>query len=179
MCRYIFHSIKVATLDMTKERRHLGEMKWTRAAPAEDDRLSAGFIHHAIAIESARNGDRFAVRRIGRDQSRIRSRTEALRAGDGVGRNQLHDAQAVLAVGDERKLRRVDAADLHRARVVERAAGVEHLVEARSLRIFHVDDRETFRAIRDVGVSARDVEPAGIRSRTTPFATGTRPRRGR
>ena len=70
----------------------------------------------------------------------------------------MHDAQAVVAIGDQREHRRVHAADLHRARVVHRAAGVEHLVETRSLRILDVDDREAFRAVRHIGVGARDVE---------------------
>ena len=137
-------------------------MKWTRAAPAKDNRLSAGFIDHPIAFETARNADRFAFARISRDQFRIRSRAESLRAGDGIGRNQLDDAQSIFAIGDERELRGVDAPDLHRARVIERAAGVEHLIEARALRIFHIDDRQAFRAVRDIGVSARDIEAAGM-----------------
>ena len=137
-------------------------MKWSGAAPAEDNGLSARFIHHSVALESARNANRFAFARIGRDQSRIWPRTESLRAGHRVGRNQLDHAQSIFAVGDKRKLGGVDAADLHRARVVERAAGVKHLVEPRALRIFDIDNRQTFRTIGDISVSARDVEAPGI-----------------
>ena len=140
---------------------HLVEMKWTRAAPAKDDGLSASFIDDAIAFQAARNANRFAFGRICRDQFRIRPRAESLRAGNGVGRNQLDDAQSIFAIGDERELRGVDATDLHRARVIERAARVEHLIESRSLRIFDVDNRQAFRTVRDVGISARDIEAAG------------------
>src|SRR5436309_15513104 len=98
-------------------------MKRARTAPAEDYGLSAGFIDDAIAFEAARDANRFAFCRISRDQFRIRSRTESLRAGNCVRRNQLHNAQSVSSVSNERELRRAHAADLHRARVVQRAAG--------------------------------------------------------
>src|SRR5437870_13080513 len=137
-------------------------MKRSGAASSEDDSLSARFINHSIALESARNAIRFAFCLECRDQFRIWLRAEPLRARNRVGRNQLDNAQSIFAVGDERKLGGVDAADLHRARVIECAAGVKHLIEPWSFRIFYVDNRETFGPVCDIGVSARDVETAGI-----------------
>src|ERR1700732_2744446 len=101
-------------------------MKRTRTAAAEDDRLSAGLIDNSIALQSSRNANRCTFGVMRRDQLRIRSRTESLRTRHGVRRNQLDDAQPVLAVGDERELRRADASDLNRARIVERAIRIEH-----------------------------------------------------
>src|SRR5438105_12206991 len=115
---------------------HLAEVKWPRPAPAEHNCLSTRFIDHPIAFEPARNGDRFALRRIGRNQFWIWPRAEPLRASDRVGRDELDDAQTIPAIGHERKLRRAHAPNLDRARVVERATRVEHLIEPRSLRIF-------------------------------------------
>ncbi len=141
---------------------HFVQVKWSRTAPAEHNGLSAGFIHHPVAVESARNGDRFTLGRIGRNQFRVRPRTESLRTRNGIGRDQLNHAQTVSSISDESELRRVHASDLDCARVVEQSAGIEHLVEPRSFRIFHVDDRESFRAVRHVCVGARDIEPSGI-----------------
>ena len=141
---------------------HLIEMKRPRAAPAKDNGLPASFIDHPIALQAARDADRFAFGRIGRDQFRIWPRTESLRARNGVGRNQLDHSQSIFAIGDERELRGVHTADLHRARVVQRAARVEHLIESRALRIFDIDNRQAFRTVGDIGVSARDIEPAGM-----------------
>src|SRR4029077_10348225 len=86
------------------EALHFVQMKRARTAAAENNRLPAGFVDHAIALQSARNANRFALRRISRDQFRIWSRTESLRAGNRVRRNQLHDSQSILPVGHEREL---------------------------------------------------------------------------
>jgi hypothetical protein len=59
VCRHILYPIKIAALKAPKEGQHFREMKRTRPAPAEDHRLPASFIHHPVALESARNRDRF------------------------------------------------------------------------------------------------------------------------
>src|ERR1700704_1573543 len=144
------------------ETLHFIEMKWPRPAPAEDHGLAAGLIDDAIALEPARDTDRLAFRVIGRDQFRIWPWTKSLRARDCVRRNQLHHAQSILPISNERELRCTHTSDLDRARVVHRATRVEHLIETRRFWIFNIDNRQTLRAVRDIGVSARDIEPTGM-----------------
>ena len=152
-------------------------MKRPRAAPAKDNGLTAGFIHYAIALESARDADCFAFGVMSRDQFWGRPRTESLCAGNCVRRNQLHDTQSIFSISHERKLRSTDAADLHRPRVAERATGIEHLIDEWSLRIFHIDNRESLRTVRDVGVSARDIQSAGMMEADGRTRNRDRPRR--
>ena len=84
--------------------KHLREMKGPRPPPAEDHSLPASFINHPIAFQTARDTDRFPFHRISCNQTRIRSRTEASRARDRVGRDELDNAKSVFAIGDEGKL---------------------------------------------------------------------------
>jgi hypothetical protein len=51
---------------------------------------------------------------------------------------------------------------LNRPRVVQCAAGIEHLLDQRPLRIFNVDDGQALRPVRDIGVRARGIQPARI-----------------
>ena len=83
-----------------------------------------------------------------------------MRAGNGIGRNQLNDAQSIFAVRDERELRRINATDLHRPRIVQRAARIEHLIDERPPRIFNIDNGQSFRPVRDIGISAGDIQAA-------------------
>ena len=135
-------------------------MKGTGAASPEHDGLPAGFIDYAIALQSARNADGFAFRAVGRDQPWVWAGTKSLRARHRVRRDQLDHAQTVLAIGHQGEFGGADAANLHSASVVERAAGIEHLFETRRFRIFDVDNGQTFRSVGHVGVGARDIEPA-------------------
>jgi len=85
-----------------------------------------------------------------------------LRAWNGIGRNQLNDAQSIFSIGYERKLRCVHATDLYRACVVQGAPGIEHLVDERPLWILNVDNRKALRPVRDVGVSACDIQSSCV-----------------
>ena len=85
-----------------------------------------------------------------------------MRAGNGIRRNELNDTQAIRAIGYERELRCIYAANLHGACVVQRAAGIEHLIDERPLWILNVDNRQALRPIRDIDVSARDIQAACV-----------------
>ena len=67
-----------------------------------------------------------------------------------------------FAIGHERELRCVHTTNLNRPRVIQCAAGIEHLLDERPLRIFDVDDGQALRPVRDIGVRARDIQPARI-----------------
>ena len=67
-----------------------------------------------------------------RDQLRRRPRAEAVVARR-LGRGELHDPQAVLAVGQVGELADVGDAQLHVVQVVDAAAGVVDLVDLRLL----------------------------------------------
>ena len=95
-----------------------------------------------------------------------------------VGRGELDDAQAVLAVGDVGEEPAVGHAELDVARVVDRAAGVEHLVEPRLLGPLDVDDRQPCWARRDVGVRPREVEAVRLRAAARRRPATTRGRSG-
>src|SRR5947208_452048 len=97
-------------------------MKWARTTSAKHDRLPAGFIDHAVPLQAPRNADRLAFGRVGRDKFWIRSWREALRAWNGVGRNQLHDAQSIFAIRDQCELRRTNTSDLDCMCIVQRSA---------------------------------------------------------
>src|SRR5439155_333058 len=120
-------------------------MKWTRAAPAKHDCLPARFIDDTIAFQTTRNADRFTLCRIRRDQFRTGPRAESLRARNGIGRNELDHTQSIFTISYERELRCIYAANLHGACVVQRAAGIEHLIDERPLWILNVDNVQSAR----------------------------------
>jgi hypothetical protein len=64
--------------------------------------------------------------------------------------------------GPEEVARILDGLDLHGARVVDCAAGAEHLIELRFLRILDVDDGESLWSVGHVSIRARDVEAAWV-----------------
>src|SRR5580658_9862022 len=69
------------------------------AAPIEDRDLVAVFIHCAVAIDTFRYGQRRATGVVCRDQLGCRLGTETEITGLLIRREQLHDAQAVPAIG--------------------------------------------------------------------------------
>src|SRR5947207_11624058 len=77
-------------------------------------------------------------------------------------RQDLKNAEAVLAVGDEGEGAGGDHANFHIVDVVELALGGENLIEFGRIRFFDIDDREALLSCRDVSVSARNVNVAGI-----------------
>src|SRR5260370_10673617 len=80
-----------------------------------------------------------------------------------VARTQdLKNAEAVLAVGDEGEGAGGDHANFYIVDVAELAFGGENLIEFGRIRFFNVDDREALLSCRDVSVSARNVNVAGI-----------------
>ena len=149
-------------------------MKWTRAAPAKYDRLAACFIHDPVAFQTARHANRLAFHVISCNQRRIRSRTEPLRTRYRVGRNKLNHAQSVFAIGYERELRCVHTADLYCTCVVQGAARIKHLVNERPLWILNIDNRQALRPVRNIGVSARDIQSPRISQSNRRARNGNR-----
>src|SRR5260370_32808885 len=77
-------------------------------------------------------------------------------------RQDLKNAEAVLAVGDEGEGAGGDHANFYIVDVVEVAFGGENLIEFGRIRFFNIDDREALLSCRDISVSARNVNVAGI-----------------
>lgn len=99
----------------------------------------------------------------GGDEFRSGARAEAGKMRKVVPRRQdLQNAEAVLAVGDEGEGAGGDHANFYIVDVVELAFGAEELIEFGSIRFFNIDDREALFSCRDVSVSARNVNVAGI-----------------
>jgi len=97
----------------------------------------------------------------GGDEFRRGARAEAGKMSRVVPRRQdLKNSEAVLAVGDEGA--GGDHANFYIVDVVELAFRGENLIEFGRIRFFNVDDRETLLSGRDVSVSARNVNVAGI-----------------
>ena len=97
----------------------------------------------------------------GGDEFRRGARAEAGKMSRVVPRRQdLKNSEAVLAVGDEGA--GGDHANFYIVDVVELAFRGENLIEFGRIRFFNVDDRETLLSCRDVSVSARNVNVAGI-----------------
>src|SRR5438093_160342 len=68
-------------------------------------------------------------------------------------------------------------ADLHSASIAEGAAGIIHPLQPRMFRILDIDKRQTLPAIRNVGVSACEVESLGIAQRHERTGNEFRPGR--
>ena len=97
------------------------------------------------------------------NQLRHRARAEA---GEMSGivprRDNLQNAQTIVAVSDKRKRATRDHADFHVVHVIQLAASVEHLIQLWRLWVFHVHDGNSLFACRDVCIGARDVNVTGI-----------------
>ena len=99
----------------------------------------------------------------GGDEFRSGARAEAGKMSRVVPRRQdLKNSEAVLAVGDEGESAGGDHANFYIVDVVELAFRGENLIEFGRIRFFNIDDRETLLSCRDVSVSARNVNVAGI-----------------
>ena len=98
---------------MLIEALHFSAIEGTGAAAAEDGELVAGFVDGAVAVDAFGNGERGAASAGGGDQFWRGARAEAGEVrGIVPGRNDLQDAQAVFAVGDECERAARDHADL-------------------------------------------------------------------
>src|SRR6266705_4736746 len=99
-----------------------------RAAAAKDRELIPAFVHRAVAIDSLRNGQSGPTRAVRGDQLRCRPGAEAGKMSAIVpGRDDLQNAEAVLAIGDESERARGYHADLYVVHIAELALGGEHL----------------------------------------------------
>ncbi len=100
------------------------------ADAAEDADLVAGLVDGAVAVDALGDRQGMALLRQleGGDQPRRGPGAEAVVAGR-LGRGELDDPQAVLAVGQVGELADVGDAELHVVEVVDAAAGVEDLVD--------------------------------------------------
>src|SRR5437870_8011936 len=78
---------------------HFIQPERARAAAAEDCELIAAFVDGAVAIQTLRECDRFALRLISCDQLGLWRRTESPEAFRAVRSRQLQDPQSVFAVG--------------------------------------------------------------------------------
>ena len=142
---------------------HFAAVEWPGAAAAEYGELVAGLIDGAISIDALRNGEGGAASMGGGDELGSGARAEAGEMGRVVPRGEhLENAEAVLAVGDEGEGTGGNHADFYIIDVVELAFGGKALIEFGSIRFFNVDDREALLSCRDVSVSARNVNIAGI-----------------
>ena len=77
-------------------------------------------------------------------------------------RDDLENAETVLAVGDESESAGGDHADFYVIDVVEVAFCGEELIELWFVGLLYIDDRQTLLARGDVGVGARDVDVARV-----------------
>src|SRR5262249_48458727 len=107
---------------------HLGPVERTGAPPAEHRQLVPRLVDRAVAVEALGDGQRRALGLIGGDQPRRRPRAEAGVARVVARREELEDAETVLAVGDVGEGAGVGHADLDVPGVVELAVGGEGLV---------------------------------------------------
>src|SRR5207245_9683669 len=101
------------------------------------------------------------------------ARAEAGEMGGVVpGRNDLQDAQAVFAVGDEGESAGGDHADFHVVHVVELAFGREQLLKLWRLGLLNVDDGESLLPRGPVGIGTRDIYVAGVLKRNDGVGDG-------
>ena len=159
----VVDGIERSVARMKIETLHFRAIERAGATAAKDGKLVAGFIDRAVAIDSFRNGECRAAsaRRGNKLWRRAWAETGEMRRVIPRG-NDLQDAQAVLAVGDESISTPGNHADFDVVHVVELAVGGENLIEFGSVRFFHVDDGEALLPCGDVGVAARDVNVAGV-----------------
>src|SRR6266404_5484370 len=122
---------------------------------AEDGELVAGLVDGTITIDALRNGESRTAGMRGGDKFGSGARAKAGEMGRVVPRGEdLENAEAVLAVGDE--------ADFYIVDVIELAFSGENLIERGRVGLFDINDRESLLPCRDVSVSAGNVDVAGI-----------------
>src|SRR5262245_29313044 len=141
----------------------LAQIERPGADATEDADVDAALVHSAVAVEGAANGMGVAAvsDRIRGNQLWRGPRTEALVAGR-IGRRQLHDAQAVLAVGEVSELADVSDGKLDIVQVVDEAAGVVDLIKLRLDRALDVEDNQAVLAGSDVSIGAGQVDVVGL-----------------
>src|SRR5712691_5965700 len=155
----------------------LGSIEGTSAAAAKDGKLVAGFVYGPVAVDAFRNGQCWPASVHRSDEFWSGARAEAGEmAGVVPGRNDLQDAEAVLAVGDEGESAGGDHADFHVVHVVELAFGREQLLELWRLGLLNVEDGESLLPRRDVRIGSGDVHVAGVLKRNDGVGNGLGPR---
>src|SRR5260370_23510960 len=109
---------------MNVEREHFGAVERPCAAAAEDGELVAGLVNGAIPVDALRNRQRGSTRAGSGDEFRRGTRAEAGKMrGIVPGRENLQNAQTILAVRDKRECAGGDHADFYVVDVVELAFG--------------------------------------------------------
>ena len=130
---------------------------------AEDGELVAGLVDGTITIDALRNGESRTAGMRGGDKFGSGARAKAGEMGRVVPRGEdLENAEAVLAVGDEGECAGGDHADFYIVDVIELAFSGENLIERGRVGLFDINDRESLLPCRDVSVSAGNVDVAGI-----------------
>ena len=141
---------------------HFVELKGAGTASAEDHGLATRFVDHAVAIEASRDGEDGFLGGVSGDELGGGSGAEAAGAFHRIRGDQLDDAEAVMAVGDEGIHGGGDRSDLDGVGIVELAVGGEVLIEAWAFGVLDIDDGEAVLAVGDIGVGAGDIEFGGV-----------------
>ena len=134
-----------------------------RSSPdaAEDADLVPRLVHGAVAVYTLGNRQCMALlrQRESRDQPGSGPGTEAVIAGR-LGRRELDDPEAVLAIGKVRKLTDVRDAQLDVVKIVDTTSGIEHLIDPGLLRTLDIQDDQSSGPRCDVGVGPGHVKVA-------------------
>ena len=77
-------------------------------------------------------------------------------------RNDLEDAKAVVAVGDERESAAGDHSNFYVVHFVHGVVRIEDLVETRRFGVFDVENGEAVCSTSDISISAGDVNVASV-----------------
>ena len=152
--------------------------EWPCAASSEDRYLIAALVYCTIPIHGFEIRERVAFRLERRDQHRPRTRAEPGIFCHCLGRRQLQHSHTVLPIRHIRKQARVRHGNFYLMHIVELAVRIERLIEARMFRLFHIDDRDPFRAIRDVCICSRNINicawDSGTKAPSTTCLLGCR-----
>src|SRR5580704_8294969 len=135
MCRsfgFVGDGVERAVRRVLIEALHFGTIEGTCAATAKDGELVAGFVDGAVSIDALGNGECWAARACSGDELWRRAWAET---GEVRGivprRNDLEDAQAVVAVRDKCKDAARDHTHLDVIYLVHLVVGIEDLVQTR------------------------------------------------
>src|SRR6266849_717711 len=161
--RLVLNGIKFARTRMDVETLSFGAVERARATAAEHRELVARFVDGTVAVNPFRNSDRGTTRVRRGDEFGRGPRAES-REMRGVipWRQNLQNAQPVLAVGDKSKRAGRDHPDFHVVDVVELTPGSEELIQLWGLGLFDINNREPLLARRNIRVGARNINVARI-----------------
>src|SRR5271157_695731 len=161
--RFVCHRIELFLAKI--EAFHLFIVKWTGASASEDGKLMTGLVHGAIAIDSARNGQRGTLCSIAGDEFGNWLRGKAVEIWRRLRREQLHHLQSVVTIGNERELAGTHHPDLDVIRVVQLPFRIEHLIQPGPFRRFDINYRDALLTGGDICVGAGRVDVPRIRKR--------------